>query len=43
MIQNEGNSDRHHKISRNREKAKHFFDFLKIEEAHMVFQKWGWK
>jgi len=31
------------KISKNKEKAKQFIDFLKIEQAHTVFQKWGWK
>jgi len=30
-------------ISKNKELAKKFIDFLKTEQAHLVFQKWGWK
>jgi accessory colonization factor AcfC len=31
------------KISRNRGGAEQFIEFLKTEEAHRIFQKWGWK
>ncbi|WP_430151478.1 extracellular solute-binding protein [Peribacillus simplex] len=27
----------------NKKKAKQFIDYLKTEESHQVFQKWGWK
>ncbi len=30
-------------ITKNKELADKFIDFLKTEEAHKVFQKWGWK
>lgn len=30
-------------ISKNKELAKQFIDFLKTEQCHKVFQKWGWK
>jgi accessory colonization factor AcfC len=30
-------------ISRNREYALQFLDFLKSDEAHGIFQRWGWK
>ena len=30
-------------ISKNRESAQHFIDFLKTPQAHGVFQKWGWQ
>ena len=31
------------KISKNKELAKQFIDFLKTEQGHVIFQKWGWK
>jgi accessory colonization factor AcfC len=31
------------KISKNKEMVKRFIEFLKTEQAHAVFQKWGWK
>ena len=31
------------KISKNKDLAKGFIEFLKTEQAHAVFQKWGWK
>jgi accessory colonization factor AcfC len=31
------------KISKNRDNSKQFIDFLKTEQAHVIFQKWGWK
>jgi len=30
-------------ISKNRELAQQFIDFLKTPEAHAVFRKWGWR
>ncbi len=30
-------------ISRNRDAAGRFIDFLQTEKCHEVFQKWGWK
>jgi len=30
-------------ISKNREMAKQLIDFLRTEQAHKIFQKWGWK
>lgn len=31
------------RISKNRDKARQFVDFLRTEQAHLVFQRWGWK
>jgi accessory colonization factor AcfC len=31
------------RTSRNREAVREFINFLKTEEAHKIFQKWGWK
>ena len=31
------------KISQQRELAQEFIDFLKSDEAHAIFKKWGWK
>lgn len=31
------------KISKNREMTKQLIDFLRTEQAHKIFQKWGWK
>lgn len=31
------------KSSRNKKAANEFVDFLRTEEAHKIFQKWGWK
>jgi accessory colonization factor AcfC len=31
------------KISRNKVLAQRFIDFLRTRDAHVVFQKWGWK
>lgn len=30
-------------ISKNRDLAQQFIDFLKTPQAHLVFQKWGWR
>ena len=30
-------------ISKNKELANQFIDFLKTEQCHQVFRKWGWK
>lgn len=31
------------RTSKNLESAEEFVNFLKGEEAHKIFQKWGWK
>lgn len=31
------------RISKDKEKARQFINFLRTEEAHKIFQKWGWK